>query len=362
MSQAEPIRPATLTDLDRRARTIFREIVETYLETGEPVGSRTVSRRGIALSPASIRNTMQDLELLGLLDSPHTSAGRTPTHLGLRLFVDGLLEIGDLAADEKAEIDARLAAAGTDLSAALSEASSILSGLTGGAGIVTTPSREAALQHIEFVLVAGGQALVVLVLDDGTVENRLVGIDPGFTPARLQEISSFLNLRLRGRTLADALAGIADEVRRAEAELDAAAARVISEGLAVWSGGRESDARKLIVRGRANLLSEPSAVQDLERVRTLFDELERKRDLIAVLDATREAQAVKLFIGAENPVFALSGSALVAAPYMDSQKRVLGALGVIGPTRLNYARVIPMVDYTARVVGRLLERRSGPAA
>jgi heat-inducible transcriptional repressor len=354
---ADPARPASLTDLDRRAREIFREIVETYLETGEPVGSRTISRRGIALSPASIRNTMQDLELLGLLDSPHTSAGRAPTHLGLRLFVDGLLEIGDLATDEKAEIDARLAAAGTDLSAALSEASSILSGLTGAAGIVTTPTREAALRHVEFVHVAPGQALVVLVLDDGAVENRLVGIDPGFTPARLQEVSNFLNARLRGRVLSEVLAGLAQEARLAQAELDAAAARVIEEGLAVWSGGREAEARKLIVRGRSNLLSDPGAVQDLERVRTLFDELERKRDLIALLDATREADAVKLFIGAENPVFALSGSALVAAPYLDSQRRVLGALGVIGPTRLNYARVIPMVDYTARVVGRLVERR-----
>ena len=361
MSAPNLTRPASLTDLDRRARQIFRQIVETYLETGEPVGSRTVSRLGVALSPASIRNTMQDLETLGLLDSPHTSAGRTPTHLGLRLFVDGLLEIGDVGAEEKAEIDARLAGVGSDLSAALSEATSLLSGLTGAASIITTPSRESALRHIEFVHVATGQALVVLVLDDETVENRLVAIDPGLTPARLQEVTNFLNARLRGRTLAEAMAGLAEEARRAEAELDAAAARVVADGLAVWSGagGGDPDGRKLIVRGRANLLSDPSAVQDLERVRTLFDELERKRDLISVLDATREAEAVKLFIGAENPVFALSGSALVAAPYVDSQKRVLGALGVIGPTRLNYARVIPMVDYTARVLGRLIERRGG---
>lgn len=347
-----------LSELDARARDIFRQIVETYLETGEPVGSRTVSRLGqIGLSPASIRNTMQDLSHLGLLDSPHTSAGRRPTHLGLRLFVDGLLEIGDLASDERAEIDASLAAAGTDLSAALQAASSVLSGLTGGAGLITTPSTEALIRHVEFVAISQGQTLVVLVFDDGRVENRLIDTDPGLTPSQLQESSNFLNMRLKGRSLSEALAQAMEDARQAEAALDAAAAGLIEDGMAMWSGGIAEGERKLIVRGRANLLEGGGAAADLERVRGLFDELERKRDLIAVLDATRDASAVKLFIGAENPLFSLSGSALVAAPYMDSNRKVLGALGVIGPTRLNYARVIPMVDYTAQVVGRLIEQR-----
>jgi heat-inducible transcriptional repressor len=347
-----------LSELDARARDIFRQIVETYLETGEPVGSRTVSRIGsIGLSPASVRNTMQDLAVLGLLDSPHTSAGRRPTHLGLRLFVDGLLEIGDLARDERAEIDASLAAAGTDLSSALQAASSVLSGLTGGAGLITTPSAEAVIRHVEFVAISHGQTLVVLVFADGRVENRIIDTDPGLTPSQLQESTNFLNMRLKGRTLSEALAQTMDDAQRAEAELDKAAANLIAEGMAVWSGGQGSEERKLIVRGRSNLLDGSGAAADLEKVRSLFDELERKRDLIAVLDATRDAAAVKLFIGAENPLFSLSGSALVAAPYMDSSRRVLGALGVIGPTRLNYARVIPMVDYTARVVGQLIEQR-----
>lgn len=352
-----PLRPTTLVDLDRRAREIFREIVESFLETGEPVGSRTLSRRGIALSPASIRNTMADLASLGLLDSPHLSAGRSPTHAGLRLFVDGLLELGDLSNDEQAEIDARLGAAGGDLSAVLSEASTLLSGLAGGAGLVTTPSHESAVKHVEFVSVGPGQILVVLVFDDGTVENRLVATPLGLTPSQLAESTNFVNHRLKGRTLSEAVSQAMDDARRAEAALDTAVSALVQAGLAEWSGEDPMAGRKLIVRGRANLLQDAKAAGDFERVRTLFDDLERKRDLIQVLDAARDASAVKLFIGAENPLFSLSGSALVAAPYMDGNRRVVGALGVIGPTRLNYARVIPMVDYTAKVVGRLIERR-----
>jgi heat-inducible transcriptional repressor len=352
-----PARSTSLTDLDRRARDIFRQIVESYLETGEPVGSRTLSKRGVALSPASIRNTMSDLASLGLLDAPHLSAGRTPTHIGLRLFVDGLLEIGDLGKDEKAEIDGRLAAVGSDLSSILSEASTMLSGLAGGAGLVTTPSQESPVKHVEFVAVAPGQTLMVLVFDDGQVENRLVSTPLGLTYSQLQESTNFLNYRLKGRTLGEALHQTIDDAKRAKADLDQAAARLIETGFAEWSGEDPMAGRKLIVRGRSNLLTDGQAVGDLERVRVLFDDLERKRDLIQVLDAARDASAVKLFIGAENPLFSLSGSALVAAPYKDGQRRVVGALGVIGPTRLNYARVIPMVDYTAKVVGRLIERR-----
>jgi heat-inducible transcriptional repressor len=350
-------RPTTLADLDRRARDIFREIVEAYLETGEPVGSRTLSRRGIALSPASIRNSMQDLAALGLLDAPHASAGRAPTHAGLRLFVDGLLEIGDLSREEREEIEARLAAAGSDMSSALSEASSLVSGLAGGAGLVTTPTRERPVKHVEFVGLGPGQTLVVLVLDDGQVENRLVATPPGLTPSQLAESTNFVNFRLKGRTLSEALGQVVEEASRAEAALDAAVSGLVKAGLADWSDPDARADRKLIVRGRANLLADTQTAADFERVRTLFDELESKRDLIQVLDATRDASAVKLYIGAENPLFALSGSALLAAPYMDAERRVIGALGVIGPTRLNYARVIPMVDYTAKVLSRLFERR-----
>ena len=343
-----------LPALDQRARDIFRSIVETYLETGEPVGSRTVSRGGVALSPASIRNTMQDLTLAGLLAAPHTSAGRIPTHAGLRLFVDGLLEIGDIGADERREIDARLAGRGRGFDEALNEASSLLSGLAGGAGIVASPVRDAGVKHVEFVALGSGQALAVLVADDGTVENRLMTLAAGVTPSTLQEASNFLNARLKGRPLSEARQEMRGELDAARKELDAAAARLVEEGLAAWSGGGDRD-RSLIVRGRANLLADPGAVEDLERVRVLFDDLEQKEQLIGLLDGVTTAQGVRIFIGAETRLFSLSGSAVVAAPYMTGRQRVLGAIGVIGPARLNYARIIPLVDYTARVLGRILD-------
>ena len=343
----------TLGQLDERARDIFRRVVETYLETGDPVGSRTISRGGVSLSPASIRNTMQDLAELGLLDSPHVSAGRVPTHAGLRLFVDGLMEIGDLGEAEQREIEARLSFRGRSFAEVMDEATALLSGLAGGAGIVVTPVREAGVKHVEFVSLSADQALAIMVFEDGQVENRLMRKPPGLTPAALQEASNFLNSRLSGRTLAEAKGEMNRELERARRELDAVAARLVEDGLAAWSGGEDID-RSLIVRGRANLLGDAHAAEDLERVRMLFDDLEHKQQLIGLLDNVRDAEGVRIFIGAETRLFSLSGSAVIAAPYMTGRQKVLGAIGVIGPTRLNYARVIPLVDYTARVLGRLL--------
>jgi heat-inducible transcriptional repressor len=344
---------ATLAELDGRARDIFRRIVESYLETGEPVGSRTLSRGGVHLSPASIRNTMQDLTEMGLLGAPHVSAGRLPTHAGLRLFVDGLLEVGDVGDEDRQAIEARLCAHGRSFDSAMDEATAILSGLAGGAGVVVAPARDAGVKHVEFVTLGMDQALAIMVFEDGTVENRLMRRPAGVTPAALQEASNFLNSRLRGKTLGEAKTEVSTEVARARRELDATTARLIEDGLAAWSGG-EGSARALIVRGRANLLSDPSAAADLERVRMLFDDLEQKEQLIGLLDDVRDAEGVRIFIGAETRLFSLSGSALIAAPYMSGSKRVLGAIGVIGPARLNYARVIPLVDYTARALGRIM--------
>jgi len=348
-------RYATLGELDARARDVMRRVVETYLETGDPVGSTTVSRGGLALSSASIRNTMHDLTRLGLLSAPHVSAGRIPTHAGLRLFVDGLLEIGDLSEEERRHIDARLAARGRGFEEALDQASALLSGLAGGAGVVLTPAREAGVKHVEFVTLSPDQSLAVMVFDDGAIENRLMQTPPGLTPSALHEASNFLNARLQGRTFADLRNEVDLELAKARAELDAAAARLVEEGFAAWGGGGEGVARSLIVRGRANLLADPSAAADLERVRMLFDDLEQKEQLIGLLDDVREAEGVRIFIGAESRLFSLSGSSVIAAPYMTGRQRVVGAIGVIGPTRLNYARVIPLVDYTARVLGRMLD-------
>ncbi|HXQ14184.1 MAG TPA: heat-inducible transcriptional repressor HrcA [Caulobacteraceae bacterium] len=344
----------SLTELDSRARDIFRRVVETYLETGEPVGSRTISRAGVALSPASIRNTMQDLAELGLLDAPHISAGRMPTHVGLRLFVDGLLEVGDIAEDDRRSIEARLSAHGRSMEDALNEASSILSGLAGGAGVVVAPSRDAGVKHVEFVALGADQALAIMVFDDGQVENRLMHRPAGVTPSAMVEASNFLNARMRGRTLAESRLEVGSELERARRELDAVSARLVEDGLAAWSGGGEMG-RALIVRGHANLLGDPETLADLERVRRLFDDLEQKEQLIGLLDLVRDAEGVRIFIGAETRLFSLSGSAVIAAPYMSGRQKVLGAIGVIGPARLNYARVIPLVDYTARALGRIMD-------
>lgn len=355
-----PVRPSApdLSSLDARARDVFREIVESYLATGEPVGSRTLSKHaGMGLSPASIRNTMADLAALGLLDSPHAMAGRQPTQLGLRFFVDSLLEVGDLQDEERREIDRRLAGSNASFDETLNRASEMLSGLAGGAGLVLTPKHEAPVKHAELVAIGPGQALIVLVFEDGSVENRVLNTPPGLTPAALTEATNYLNARFKGKTLTEARAEAAERLKQDRAALDQAAASLVEGGLAEWSG-EDQAGRALIVRGRSNLLQDSQAVGDLERVRRLFDDLEKGADVVQLLDLAKQADSVRIFIGSENPMFSLSGSSLIVAPYMNAQRRVVGALGVIGPTRLNYARVIPVVDYTARVVGRLLDARA----
>jgi heat-inducible transcriptional repressor len=297
---------------------------------------------------------MHDLTHLGLLGAPHSSAGRLPTHAGLRLFIDGLLEVGDLGEAERREIDAGLAGRGRGIEEALGAATAMLSALAGGAGVVVTPVREAGVKHVEFVSLGLDQALAVMVFEDGTVENRLMTRRAGVTPSALQEASNFLNSRLMGRTLAETRFEMRSELDLARRELNAAAARLVEDGLAAWSGGEDAN-RALIVRGQAKLLGQGPALEDLERVRMLFDDLEQKEQLIGLLDDVKSAQGVSIFIGAENRLFSLSGSAVIAAPYMSGKQKVVGAIGVIGPTRLNYARVIPLVDYTAKMIGRLLD-------
>jgi heat-inducible transcriptional repressor len=340
--------------MDKRSRDIFREIVQSYLDTGEPVGSRTISRRGVALSPASIRNIMSDLAEMGLIDSPHTSAGRVPTHAGLRMFVDSLLQLGEPGEDDKRHIESRLAGSGRRMENVLGEASEILSGLVGGAGLVSTPAADAPIRHVEFVRISNEQALAVIVAESGEVENRVLALPPGLPASSLLEAGNYLNARMKGRTLAEARAAVLEEVGSRRALLDQTAARLVEDGLAQWSGEDPGRGRSLIVRGRAKLLDDPRAGEDLDKVRDLFKELERSENLLNVLDTAREADGVRLFIGSENPLFSLSGSAMIVAPYMNGERKIVGALGVIGPTRLNYARVIPMVDYTAQVVGRIL--------
>ncbi len=346
----------SLAALNERSREIFRLIVESYLTTGEPVGSRNLSRiLPITLSPASIRNVMSDLEHLGLIFAPHTSAGRLPTELGLRFFVDALMQVGDLAEEDRRSIEAQVVGIGSGMSLenVLTEASQALSGLTRSAGIVLTAKNNVRLKQVEFVRLEPERALAVLVSEDGQIENRVLPVPPGLPTSSLVEAGNFLNARLRGKTLAELRAEMEKAVAEGEAELDQLTQKIIATGLASWSGG-ETEERKLIVRGHSNLLEDLHALEDLERVRLLFDALEAKRGVIDLLGRAERADGVRIFIGSENKLFSLSGSSTIVAPYRDSTGRIVGVIGVIGPTRLNYARVIPMVDYTARVVSRLL--------
>jgi heat-inducible transcriptional repressor len=356
MAQNIPIgsTQVSLAQLNERSREIFRHIVEGYLATGEPIGSRNISRIiPMTLSPASVRNVMQDLEQLGLVYAPHTSAGRLPTETGLRFFVDALMQVGDLSADDRHKIEGQVAAAGKSVDNVLTEASQLLSGLTHSAGVVLATKSNVRLKHIEFVRLEPERALVVLVADDGHVENRILNVPVGLPTSALVEASNFLNTHARGKTLNEARADLEKALETARAELNELTQRLIADGLASWSGGA-NDERRLIVRGHANLLDDLTALQDLERVRQLFEDLETKRGVTDLLGRAENADGVCIFIGSENRLFSLSGSSTVVAPYRDAQGRIVGAIGIIGPTRLNYARVIPTVDYTAKVVSKLL--------
>ena len=348
----QPAVPSPIHELNERSREIFRVIVDGYVATGEPVGSRTLSRRlGQNLSPATIRNVMADLEEAGLLFAPHTSAGRLPTEAGLRLFVHGLLEIGRLAEDERRSIESLCIARGKSLSQALEEATSALSGLSHCAGVVVVPKQERPLKHLEFVHLGPGRALVVLVTEDGLVENRVIELPLGLPPAALVSAGNYLNARLIGRTLEEARAEIEEEVASNQTQLDELTSKLVAAGLASWAGGESS---ALIVRGQANLLEDVTALADLERLRTLFEMLETRETMLRLLDASKQGEGVQIFIGAESHLFGVTGCSVVIAPYHNSREQIVGAIGVIGPTRLNYARIIPMVDYTAKVIGRLI--------
>lgn len=352
MSEARKL----MEEMNDRSREVFRRLVEGYLETGGPVGSRTLTRAMTEkVSAATIRNVMQDLELMGLLDSPHVSAGRVPTEQGLRMFVDGLLEVGELDGTDRQKIDATLGGNEPDVGQMLDRVGSALSGITAGASLVLAPKHEAPIKHIEFVSLAQDRALVVLVFADGHVENRVFTPPPGQTPSSLREAANFLNALAEGRTLSELRASMTAEIQTRRQELDTLAAELVESGAALWENEGQPYER-LIVRGRSNLL-DAAGEADLERIRILFDDLERKRDIADFLELAEDGEGVRIFIGSENKLFSLSGSSLVVSPYMNADRKIIGAVGVIGPTRLNYGRIVPIVDYTAQLVGRLIAGR-----
>ena len=351
-----PPRPGTPLPpgLDVRSAAVLREIVEQYVETGEPVGSRTLARLlPMGLSPATIRNVMADLTDAGLLFAPHTSAGRLPTERGLRLFVDGLLHFGELGEEERESITAALAAAGRSLEDTLADASAMLAGLSSAAALVLAPKGEGPLKHIEFVPLGSGRALVVLVNADGQVENRVIETPPGLPPSALQQAGNYLNARISGRPLPELRRIVAEELSANRTELDSLSAQVVAAGLATWTGEGRS-AGSLIVRGQARLLSDVTEIDRLAAIQALFERLEAQETMLRLLELADQSDGVRIFIGAESGLFGTSGLSMVVAPARGTAGRIVGAIGVIGPTRINYGRIIPVVDYTARVIGRLL--------
>ena len=347
-----------LKEMNDRSREVFRRVVEGYLANGDPVGSRTLTRDfSEKVSAATIRNVMQDLEYLGVLGSPHVSAGRIPTQLGLRMFVDGMIELGDPTETDREKIDATLGDNASDVGGLLDRVGSALSGVTQGASLVMTPKHEAPIKHIEFVSLSQDRALVVLVFSDGHVENRLFTPPPGQTPSSMREAANFLNALVEGKTISELQQTIEREIALRRQEIDVLARDMVESGLALWQGD-ETNTERLIVRGRSNLLGTEAEAEDLERIRSLFDDLERKRDIAEFLDLAEGGDGVRIFIGSENKLFSLSGSSLVFSPYMNADRKVIGAVGVIGPTRLNYGRIVPIVNYTAQLVGKLVSDRS----
>jgi heat-inducible transcriptional repressor len=350
--------PKSPAALDQRSRDIFKLIVESYLAEGEPVGSRNLSRiLPQSLSPATIRNVMSDLENLGLVYAPHVSAGRMPTQAGLRFFVDGIMEIGDLSKDERRNIETQIRASGQGkpVENLLTEASQLLSGLSRGAGLVLATKSESPLKHIEFIRLEPAKALAVLVSQSGDVENRILDLPPGVTASQLIEASNFLNAHIAGRTISEARKEISRLLKETRQALDGLSQKLVENGLAVWSGANNDEPGQLIVRGRSNLLGSVPAAEDFDRLKLLFDDLETKQGLLQFLDLAEAGPGVRIFIGSENRLFSLSGSSLVVAPFRDTEQRIIGAVGVIGPTRLNYARIVPMVDFTAQLVSRLIK-------
>ncbi|MEQ1510577.1 MAG: heat-inducible transcriptional repressor HrcA [Sphingopyxis sp.] len=347
--------PTPINDLTIRARDIFCMVVEAYIDEGQPVGSRTISRRSpLNLSPASIRNVMQDLEEAGLLAAPHTSAGRVPTEMGLRLFVDGMMQVAEPSAEDRAQIEASLLGGTTagPIEAALANATAALSGLSACAGLVLVPGQERILRQVAFVPLSAAQALVVLVGQDGSVENRVISLPRGLNPSALIEAGNYITATLSGMTLAEAQARLRSDMAGTQIAMDRAAARLVERGLAVWSNDGD-DRAVLIVRGQANLIDD-TASGDIDRVRQLLDELETKQEIAHLLSSAGDGASTRIFIGSENKLFALSGSSVIAAPWRGADGRLVGVVGVIGPTRLNYARIVPMVDFTAQTLSKLM--------
>lgn len=348
------------SQLSSRSKEIFSALVDAYIETGEAVGSRLLAKRApCALSSATIRNIMADLEEAGLLYAPHTSAGRIPTEAGLSFFVDSLLECSDFEDDTAIEhtLEERLseeAASGGEVDEVLEQATALLSGLSQYAGIVLSPKTDSILKRIEFVTLSPTQLLVVILSNTGHVENRLIPYDRNLTPEQLKQLSNYLSTYLEGKTLVEGLAWVQAELKKQQHRFTKEATRLVQQGLETWS--RAHKPSSLILKGQANLLDAVEERNELDPIRNLFEAIETKQTMVHLLEATSNAEGIQVFIGSENPNFNVAGCSLVAASYRSADNRIVGALGVIGPSNMHYRQVIPLVSCTAKVINRLLKR------
>lgn len=343
---------ALFQQLDERTRKIFEGIINSYMQTGEPVGSRTLSRiTGLSLSPATIRNVMADLEELGLITSPHKSAGRMPSQTGLRLYVDGLMEIGAISKEDRDQIKAQCSASGKSIHEIYEQATTALSGLSQCTGLVVAPKANKPVKQIQFVPLGPGRILAVIVSADGMVENRVLEVNGEFPSTSLIAATNYLNTHIGGKTLDEARTIIQEEITSHKTQLDKLSEELVNKGLAIKTG---EDEVHLIVRGQRNLLHNIRAMEDLERVRHIFEALEEKETMVRILQSTENAEGVQIFIGTENQAFAHDGLSMIISPYKNKEEEIVGALGVIGPTRLNYGRLIPIVDYTAQIMTKIL--------
>ncbi|MFN3701467.1 MAG: heat-inducible transcriptional repressor HrcA [Alphaproteobacteria bacterium] len=347
-----------ITELNERSRDIFRYIVSSYLDTGSPIGSRTISKAlDLSLSPASIRNTMADLEDLGLLSAPHTSAGRMPTERGLRLYIDGLMEMGTLSSDERKRIESECSVKGLSITEIISNATATLSNLSACASLVVAPKVEKPVRQIQFVLLEPGKALIILVMQNGMVENRITDIPLDVNESALQQAANYINSQIQGRTLDEIRKTLDTDIKRSKTQLDKITADLVQKGIALPSGTGGSNVHdaRIIIRGQSHLLEDVKAISDLERARALLGYLEEQQNILKLVENAHDAQGVQIYLGTENKIFDQSGWSLILSPYRNANQKIVGAIGVIGPTRLDYDRIIPMVDYTSQVIARLID-------
>ena len=343
-----PHRPADPV-LDPRARHLLRTLIARYIRDGEPIGSQTLARHaGLDVSPATIRNILADLEDVGLLAAPHTSAGRVPTAQGYRLFVDSLLQVQPLGEGEVARLRSELPA-GVGTQSLLGSASELVSAMTHFVGVVSVPRREQfAFRRIDFVPLDGQRVLAIVVFADSDVQNRILHTRRAYDPDELERVASYLNTHYAGRPLAEARALLVDELRRARDEMEA----LMAQALELADQAMAADAEDMLVAGQTRLIGVQD-LSDLDRLRELFEAFASKREMLQLLERTLRAPGVRIFIGEETGMASLDGVSLVTAPY-GAGGRTLGVLGVIGPTRMAYERVIPVVQATADVLSQAL--------